>query len=98
MNDRGYTPEPDELIFLPLGGSNEIGMNLNLYHFGGKWLMVDLGITFGDDTTPGIEVLVPNPNYIEEHRKNLLGIFGNLTHYGSYIALWDRPKTAYIET
>ena len=69
MNDTEYTPKPDELIFLPLGGSSEIGMNLNLYHFAGKWLMVDLGITFGDDTTPGIEVLVPNPNYIEKHKK-----------------------------
>ena len=78
MNDSGYTPNPDELIFLPLGGSNEIGMNLNLYHFAGKWLMVDLGITFGDDMTPGIEVLVPNPSYIEEHKENLLGIF--MTH------------------
>ena len=93
MNDREYTPEPDELIFLPLGGSNEIGMNLNLYHFGGKWLMVDLGITFGDDTTPGIEVLVPNPNYIEEHKKNLLGIFithGHEDHIGAIPYLCER--------
>ena len=93
MNDREYTPEPDELIFLPLGGSNEIGMNLNLYHFGGKWLMVDLGITFGDDTTPGIEVLVPNSNYIEEHKKNLLGIFithGHEDHIGAIPYLCER--------
>ena len=80
MSDLGYTPNPDELIFLPLGGSSEIGMNLNLYHFAGKWLMVDLGITFGDDTTPGIKVLVPNPKYIEKHKKNLLtqSIYENL--------------------
>ena len=43
-------------LFLPLGGSGEIGMNLNLYGHAGKWIMVDLGITFGDDTTPGVEV------------------------------------------
>ena len=93
MNDSGYTPNPDELIFLPLGGSNEIGMNLNLYHFAGKWLMVDLGITFGDDTTPGIDVLVPNPSYIEEHKGNLLGIFithGHEDHIGAIPYLCER--------
>ena len=93
MSDVEYTPKPDELIFLPLGGSSEIGMNLNLYHFAGKWLMVDLGITFGDDTTPGIEVLVPNPNYIEKHKKNLLGIFithGHEDHIGAIPYLWER--------
>ena len=61
MTDYGYTPKKDELVFLPLGGANEIGMNLNLYHFNGKWLMVDLGVTFGDDTTPGIDVILPDP-------------------------------------
>ena len=45
----------DELLFLPLGGSGEIGMNLNLYAYQGKWLMVDLGITFADDSLPGID-------------------------------------------
>ena len=57
MTDYGYTPKKDELVFLPLGGANEIGMNLNLYHFNGKWLMVDLGVTFGDDSTPGIDAV-----------------------------------------
>ena len=86
MNQLGYTPKAKELIFLPLGGSNEIGMNLNLYHFAGKWLMVDLGITFGDDSTPGIEVLVPDPSYIEAQKENLLGIFithGHEDHIGA---------------
>jgi len=46
----------DELLFLPLGGSGEIGMNLNLYSYQGKWLMVDLGITFADDSLPGIDI------------------------------------------
>ena len=50
----------EELVFLPLGGVGEIGMNLGLYGYGGKWLMVDLGITFGDETTPGIEVFMPD--------------------------------------
>ena len=55
------TPGADELLFLPLGGAGEIGMNLNLYGHAGKWLMVDFGITFGDDTTPGIDVITPDP-------------------------------------
>jgi ribonuclease J len=55
----------DELVFLPLGGSNEIGMNFNLYGFGPahdrKWIVVDLGVTFGDQTTPGVEIILPDP-------------------------------------
>ena len=76
-------PKPrDELVFLPLGGSNEIGMNLNLYGYGPpedrKWIVVDLGVTFGDQTTPGVEIILPDPTYLEEVRDNLLGIV--LTH------------------
>ena len=50
-------PSPDELLFIALGGAGEIGMNLNLYGHAGKWLMVDLGITFGDDSTPGVDII-----------------------------------------
>ena len=57
MTDR---PGRDELLFLPLGGCGEIGMNFNLYGHDGKWLMVDLGITFGNETTPGIDVIMPD--------------------------------------
>src|SRR3546814_8663938 len=56
----------DELIFLPLGGSGEIGMNVNLYGCRGKWLMVDLGLTFGDPTVPGIDLVLPDLAFIEE--------------------------------
>ena len=49
-------------------------MNLNLYGHAGKWLMVDLGIAFGDDTMPGVEVVMPDPAFIEERRKDLVGI------------------------
>ena len=55
MTDR---PRADELLFLPLGGCGEIGMNLSLYGHAGKWLMVDLGITFGNESTPGIDVVL----------------------------------------
>ena len=68
-------PGPDELLFLPLGGAGEIGMNLNLYGHAGKWLMVDLGVTFGDEATPGIEVIMPDPRFIEERREDLVGIY-----------------------
>lgn len=59
----------DELVFLPLGGSNEIGMNLNLYGYGPehdrKWIVVDVGVTFGDLTTPGVDIIVPDASYCE---------------------------------
>ena len=56
----------NELLFLPLGGSGEIGMNVNLYGCDGKWLMVDLGMTFADETTPGIDLVLPDLTFIEE--------------------------------
>jgi ribonuclease J len=68
----------DELIFLALGGSGEIGMNLNLYGCRGKWVMVDLGITFADPAYPGIDLILPDTTFIEDRRDDLLGIV--LTH------------------
>jgi ribonuclease J len=72
----------DELVFLPLGGSGEIGMNMNLYGFGPpqarKWIMIDCGVLFGDHTTPGVDLICPDPAYILEQRKDLLGLI--LTH------------------
>ena len=50
----------DALHFLPLGGAGEIGMNLNLFGYRGRWLMVDLGVTFGDPSIPGIDVITPD--------------------------------------
>ena len=67
-----------ELLFLALGGSGEIGMNVNLYGCDGKWIMVDLGMTFADPDYPGIELVLPDLAFIEERRKDLLGIV--LTH------------------
>lgn len=68
----------DELLFLALGGSAEIGMNLNLYGCRGKWLMVDLGMSFSEPAYPGVELVLPDPEFIERERDNLLGIV--LTH------------------
>lgn len=88
-----YHPAADELLFLPLGGSGEIGMNLNLYGHAGKWLMVDLGVTFGDDSTPGIEVIMPDPAFITERAKDLVGIVlthAHEDHIGAVPYLWSR--------
>ncbi|WP_188055046.1 MULTISPECIES: ribonuclease J [unclassified Sphingosinithalassobacter] len=68
----------NELLFVALGGSGEIGMNVNLYGTQGKWVMVDCGITFGDAGYPGIDVILPDLQFIEERLDDLLGIV--LTH------------------
>jgi ribonuclease J len=74
---KDYTPEK-ELLFLALGGSAEIGMNVNLYGSNGKWLMVDLGMTFSGDQYPGVDLVFADLEFIEERTKDLLGIV--LTH------------------
>jgi ribonuclease J len=67
-----------ELLFLALGGSDEIGMNVNLYGCDGKWVMVDLGMTFANEEYPGIDLILPDLEFIEARKKDLLGIV--LTH------------------
>lgn len=95
----------DELLFLALGGSGEIGMNVNLYGCRGKWVMVDLGVTFADPQYPGIELVLPDLAFIEERREDLLGIVlthGHEDHIGAvpYLAadlgvpLYATPFTA----
>jgi ribonuclease J len=86
-------PGADELLFLALGGAGEIGMNLNLYGHAGKWLMIDLGVTFGDDATPGIEVIMPDIGFIEERRRDLAGLVlthAHEDHIGAVPYLWPR--------
>ncbi len=87
----------DELVFLPLGGCGEIGMNLNLFGYGPsgkhKWIMADLGVTFGDERTPGIDLIMPDPSFIEKRKKDLLGIVlthGHEDHIGAVPQLWSR--------
>ena len=98
------TPK-DELLFLALGGSGEIGMNVNLYGCQGKWVMVDLGLTFADPAYPGVELVLPDLSFIEERREDLLGIVlthGHEDHIGAipYLAadlgvpLYATPFTA----
>jgi ribonuclease J len=94
-----------ELLFLALGGSGEIGMNVNLYGCDGKWIMVDLGMTFADPAYPGVELILPDLTFIEERRDDLLGVVlthGHEDHIGAipYLAddlgvpLWATPFTA----
>jgi len=72
------TTPKNELLFLALGGSDEIGMNVNLYGCDGKWLMVDLGLTFAGADYPGIDLVLPDLEFIEKRAKDLVGIV--LTH------------------
>jgi ribonuclease J len=89
----------DQLLFVPLGGAGEIGMNLNLYGLGrpGKedWIMIDLGITFGDGATPGVDVILPDPAFIAERRDRLVGLLlthAHEDHLGAVPYLWERLR------
>ncbi|OUR77030.1 hypothetical protein A9Q83_12460 [Alphaproteobacteria bacterium 46_93_T64] len=81
----------DKLVFLPLGGSGEIGMNLNLYCCNGKWLMIDCGISFADERAPGVDLIVPDAAWIAERSKDLLAIVithAHEDHVGAVARLW----------
>ena len=76
----------DELLFCPLGGSGEIGMNMNLFGYGQpgdhKWIMVDIGVTFADDTIPGVDLIYPDPGFIVERKDNFIVLdFGTATTF-----------------
>ena len=99
------TTPGNELLFLALGGSGEIGMNVNLYGCQGKWVMVDLGLTFADPGYPGIDIILPDLEFIESRADELLGIVlthGHEDHIGAipYLAadlgvpLYATPFTA----
>jgi ribonuclease J len=84
---------PDELVFLALGGVGEIGMNLSLYGYGGRWLMIDCGITFADDTVPGVDIIMPDPHFIAERAATLDGLVcthAHEDHIGAIPYLWKR--------
>ncbi|WP_298912283.1 ribonuclease J [uncultured Algimonas sp.] len=88
-----------EFLFLPLGGSGEIGMNLNLFGYGRpsdrQWVIVDLGVTFGNAETPGIDIIMPDTAFIEERRESLLGIVlthAHEDHMGALARLWPRLR------
>lgn len=94
----------DELVFVPLGGVGEIGMNMAAYGFGPankrKWIVVDCGVTFGGPEQPGIELIMADPAFLEEQADDVLGLVlthSHEDHYGAVHDLWpgfDKPVFA----
>ena len=89
----------EELIFCPLGGSGEIGMNMNLFAYGKpenkKWIIVDIGVTFADDSIPGIDLIYPDPGFIVDKKEDLLGIVlthAHEDHIGAIAHIWPKLK------
>ena len=89
----------DELLFCPLGGSGEIGMNMNLFAYGKpnnqKWIIVDVGVTFADDTVPGVDIIYPDPGFIIDKKDDLLGIIlthAHEDHIGAIAHVWPKLK------
>jgi ribonuclease J len=95
----------EELIFCPLGGSGEIGMNMNLFAYGKpdnqKWIIVDIGVTFADDAVPGVDLIYPDPGFIIDKKEDLLGIIlthGHEDHIGAISHIWPKLKCKIFAT
>ena len=89
----------EELLFCPLGGSGEIGMNMNLFAYGKednqKWIIVDMGVTFADDSIPGIDLIMPDPGFIIDKKDDLLGVVlthAHEDHIGAIAHIWPELK------
>ena len=89
----------EELLFCPLGGSGEIGGNMNLYAYGKeseqKWIIVDMGVSFADDSVPGIDLIIPDAGFIIEKKEDLLGIIlthAHEDHIGAVAHIWPNLK------
>jgi len=87
----------EEFIFCPLGGSGEIGMNMNLFAYGKpenrKWIIVDIGVTFADDTIPGVDLIYPDPGFITDKKDDLLGLVlthAHEDHIGAIAHIWPK--------
>ena len=97
---------PQDLVFAPLGGVGEIGMNLSIYGVGDErrrtWLAIDLGVSFAsEEHLPGIDLILPDIRYLVEERKNLVGLVlthAHEDHYGALIELWPRLKVPIYAT
>jgi len=91
----------NKVTFLPLGGCGEFGVNLNLFGYQDQWLMVDFGMGFAGDDLPGIEIILPDPKFIEERKDKLLGIVithAHEDHIGALPHLWTRLRTPIYAT
>src|SRR5690606_35527609 len=89
----------NELVFCPLGGVGEIGMNFALYGYGPerarKWLIVDVGVTYPDAQLPGVDLVLPDTRFVESQLDNVVGIIithAHEDHYGALLDLWHRLK------
>ena len=89
--------DQEEIVFAPLGGLGEIGMNAALYGFGPakkrKWILVDCGVAFAGSDMPGVDLILPDLSFIEKHRADLLGLVithAHEDHVGAIAALWPR--------
>ncbi len=89
----------NQLIFCPLGGSGEIGMNMNLFAYGKpdnqKWIIVDIGVTFADESIPGVDLIYPDPGFIVDKKDDLLGIVlthAHEDHIGAITHIWPKLK------
>src|SRR3954454_17569328 len=94
MTTAGSDPGGD-LAFIPLGGTGEIGMNLNVYRCDGKLLAIDCGIGFGGPENPEIEVMVPDPGWLAERRDRLVGLVithAHEDHVGAVAHLWSQLR------
>jgi ribonuclease J len=97
---------PQELVFAPLGGVGEIGMNLSIYGFGPQnkrqWLAVDVGVSFAaEEHLPGVDLILPDIRFLVEERKNLAGIVithAHEDHFGALLELWPRLKVPVYAT
>src|SRR5262249_51803562 len=95
----------DELVFAPLGGLGEVGMNLPIFRLGTErrpqGIAVDLGVAFADDALPGIDLIMPDIRYLVEERRNLLGLVlthAHEDHFGALIDLWPKLKLPVFAT
>ena len=93
MTDEAVAIPKDALVFVPLGGSDEIGMNMNLFHVAGSWLVVDCGVNFAGDGLPGIDLLMPDPGFITGRREQITALVlthGHEDHIGAVAHLWPQ--------
>ena len=105
MTESSETERREDVVFVPLGGTGEIGMNMNLYGYGlpgnRDWIMVDAGVMFGDEREPGIDVILPDTRFIEQHKKRLKGLVlthGHEDHIGAVAYLWPRLRCPVFAT
>lgn len=85
----------DEFYFIPLGGAEQFGVNLNVYGYGGKWIAVDCGMGFADERFPGVDILLPDPKFLVERKKDLIALIithAHEDHIGAVAHLWPRLK------